>query len=145
MIDIPFEAAKQFCEEYQKHQCIILSWDETTGDTWVTTYGVGEKNSIQATHGGNLIKDFLELKREHDEIPIRFEEWKIESVERHWQRSGRNSKTYREVTHWFEPHTMKRKETIREEFIYDGQEYRLPDWAKGITKRISSVADNYIY
>lgn len=139
MQDVPFEAAKQFCEDYQKDQCIILSWDKTSGNTWVTTYGSGDENSIQAANAGKILKDYLQLQREHDVIPTRFEEWKIESVDRYYYASGRNYDTYKEVTYWFESHTMQRKESIRTETILTGATHQLPEWAKSITERRKSL------
>ena len=65
-MDISFDVAKQFCEDYHKDQCIILSWDKSSGETWVTTYGVGDENSIQATNAGKILKDYLKLQREND-------------------------------------------------------------------------------
>lgn len=145
MKEVPFEVAKQFCEDFQKDQCIILCWDQITGNTWVTTYGVGDNNSIQATNAGRMLKDYLKLQRENDVIPTRFEEWMIESVDRWRQVDGRNSWLYKEVTYWYEKHTMQRKETVRVADIYDGQEFLLPEWAKGITKRIKTSTDDKIY
>jgi len=145
MKEIPIEEAKRFCKDYQKDQCIILSWDKPTGKTWVTTFGVGDENSIQATNAGKIIKDYLQLKRENDVIPTRFEEWKIENVDRWKQVDGRNSWLYKEVTYWYESHTMQRKETMRQFSIYTGEEYKLPEWAQGITKRIKTSADDKIY
>lgn len=145
MKEIPFEVAKQFCEDYQKDQCVILSWDKESGKTWVTTFGVGDENSIQATNSGKMLKDYLKLQRENDVIPTRFEEWEIESVDRWRQVDGRNSWLYKEVTHWFEKHTLQRKETVRQASIYTGQEYSLPEWAQGITKRIKTSADDRCY
>jgi hypothetical protein len=134
MKDIPFEAAKQFCENYQKDQCIILSWDKQSGKTWVTTFGVGDENSIQATNAGKTLKDYLKLQRENDCIPTRFDDWKIESVDRYYYKSGRNYNTYVETTYWYEAHTMQRKETNRQvSELYDCS-YRLPEWAKSITE-----------
>jgi len=135
MKDIPFEAAKKFCEKYQKDQCIILCWDKKSGSTWVTTFGVGDENSIQATNAGKLLKDYLQLKRENDCIPTRFEDWKIEKVDRYYYASGRNYDTYVETTYWYEGHTMQRKESTRQETILTGEENKLPEWAKGITMR----------
>ena len=143
MKDIPFEAAKQFCEEYEKDQCIILSWDKKSGQTWVTTFGVGDENSIQATNAGKILKDYLKLKRENDCIPTRFEDWNIERVDRYYYASGRNYYTYMEVTYWYETHTMQRKETVRQETISDGEEWKLPEWAKGITTRRKSLDAQY--
>lgn len=139
MKNVPFEAAKEFCEEYQKDQCIILSWDKKSGETWVTTYGKGDDNSIQATNSGKILKDFLKLKRDNDCIPNRFEEWKIESVDRYFYASGRNHWTYKEVTYWFESHTMQRKETLRQAEIVTGGNWNLPEWAKSITDRRKSL------
>lgn len=145
MNNIPFEATKQFCEDYQKDQCVILSWDKPTGNTWVTTFGVGDENSIQATNSGKILKDFLKLKRENDVIPTRFEEWEIESVDRYYQMAGRNSWEYKEVTYWYEKHTLQRKETVRLASMYTNQEHSLPEWAKGITKRIRTSIDDKCY
>ena len=63
------------------------------------------------------------------------EEFKIESVDRYYYFSGRNGKNYVEVTFWYNPVSLERKETKRSESIYTGQEYQLPDWAKSITER----------
>ena len=133
--EIPFEEAKKFCKKYEKDQCIILSWDKETGNTWVTTFGVGDENSIQATNAGKILKDYLKLQRENDVIPTRFEDWEIESVDKYYYLSSRNGKTYVELTFWIEKHTMQRKETKREVGINDGQEYSLPDWARSIKER----------
>ena len=130
---IPFKAAEDFCKKYKKDQCIILSWDEESNETWVTTYGVGDANSIQATNAGKILKDYLKLQRESDCIPTRFEEWKIEKVDRYWYASGRNYTTYVETTFWYESHTLQRKETTREHTTLCGDNYALPEWAKSIT------------
>jgi len=143
MQNIPFEVAKDFCEKYEKDQCIILSWDKTSGETWVTTFGVGDENSIQATNAGKILKDYLKLQRENDCIPTRFEDWKIESVDRYYYASGRNYWTYKEVTYWYEAHTMQRKETVRQETISTGGEWNLPEWAKGITSRRKSLESDF--
>jgi len=143
MKNIPFEVAKQFCEDYEKDQCIILSWDKKSGETWVTTYGKGDENSIQATNAGKLLKDHLKLKREKDCIPTRFEDWKIESVDRYYYSSGRNHWTYKETTYWYESHTLERKETVRQQTITTGGEWDLPEWAKGITSRRKSLESGF--
>jgi hypothetical protein len=140
MRNIPISAAEQFCNEYKKDQVIILSWDKKSNETWVTTYGIGDNNSIQAANGGNAIKDFLQLKREANEIPERFKKWEIESVDRYWHLYGRNGEKYVETTFWYEPHTLERKETTRIEIISnEGERYALPEWAKSITERRRSL------
>ncbi len=58
------------------------------------------------------------------------QKWEIEKTDRFWHLSGRFSKTYTEVTFWYCPTTLERKETTRQEFICDGQEDRLPAWCK---------------
>lgn len=143
MKNIPFEEAKSICEKYKKEQCIILSWDSTTGETWVTTFGVGDANSIMACNGGIALKDFLKLKRENDEIPKRFEEWKIESVDRYWYYSSRYGKTYIETTFWFEAHTSQRKETQRKEYNFFGEKWQLPEWAKSIIEHKRTLDYDY--
>jgi hypothetical protein len=140
---VPIEEAKTFCEKYEKDQCIILCWDKTSGEMWVTTYGVGDPNSIQAAEGGRLVKDFLKLKRENDEIPERFKEWKIESVDRYYHFCNRYQTKYVETTYWYEPHTLERKETTRIFEINYQDIHKLPDWAKSITQRRNSLDFNY--
>lgn len=139
MKEIPFEVAKQFCEDFQKDQCIILSWDKQSGLTWVTTYGVGDENSIQAANAGKILKDYLKLQRDNDVIPTRFEEWKIESVDRYYYHSGRNFDTYVETTYWYESHTTERKESTRKQTITCGDKYSLPDWARSIVDHRRSL------
>jgi len=143
MQNIPFEQAKQFCEEYEKDQCIILSWDKASGETWVTTYGIGDTNSIQATNAGKVLKDYLNLQRENDCIPERFENWQIESVDRYWYWASRNGRTFVETTYWFESHTMQRKETKREIPNHYGDCYGLPEWAKNVQEHRKSLDCGY--
>lgn len=71
------------------------------------------------------------------------EEWKIESVDRYYYASGRNYWTYKEITYWYEIHTLDKKETVREETILINNEWRLPEWAKGITTRKRSLESNF--
>lgn len=136
---IPFEAAKEFCEQYEKDQCIILSWDKASGETWVTTFGVGDENSKQACNAGTILKDYLKLKREKDEIPERFKEWYVERVDRYWHWASRNGRSYIEITYWYEKHTLERKETKREVKNHYGETYSLPDWAKSINDHRRSL------
>lgn len=146
MKEVPIQEAERFCEEYKKDQCIILSWDEKSNLTWVTTYGTGHKNSIQAANAGKILKDYLELKRDCDEIPTRLEEWKINKTESWWESNGRNGRVYYEITHWYETHTRKQK-TSKREFSIPNSDYThtLPEWAQGITNRKTTSNDNYIY
>ena len=129
MKDIPISEAEKFCNDYQKDQVIILAWDRNSGDTWVTTYGKSDEDSAMAAQGANMVKDFLDLKREKDEIPKRFQSWKIESVDRYYYVGTRNSKDYVEITYWFDEITLERKETKREFRVYGRDTHNLPDWA----------------
>lgn len=65
------------------------------------------------------------------------QKWEIERTDRYWYLSGRFSKTYAEVTFWYNPYTLERRETKRQESISDGQEYSLPDWCKSCEYRKS--------
>lgn len=60
--------------------------------------------------------------------------WQIEKTESFWYNSSRNGKTWMEITFWFNPETMERKETRRSHSCYDGQEWENPDWTKPIEK-----------
>lgn len=71
MKDVPFSVARKFCEDYEKDQVIILSWDRTTKDTWITTFGVSDEDSEMAANGGNEIRKFLKLKGKKL-MPLRF-------------------------------------------------------------------------
>lgn len=90
-------------------------------------------------HGGHnnivLFKD----------IQVINEEWEIESVDRWYQTAGRNSLDYYEVTYWYDKISTERKEVVRNAFIFSGQEYSLPYWAKGITKKKRCSADDKMY
>ena len=69
---IPIKAAKEFASKYKKDQVIILSWDEETNSTWVTTYGKTIKDCEQAAKGGNEIKRLLKWPEEKcNEVPNR--------------------------------------------------------------------------
>lgn len=65
------------------------------------------------------------------------QKWEIETTDRYWYLSGRFSRTYVEVTFWYNPFTLERKETKRSESITDGQEHQLPDWCKSCNYRKS--------
>lgn len=82
-------------------------------------------------------RDKIESLIKH--LEQKFEDWKIESVDRYYYASGRNYWTYKEVTYWYEARTMERKESIRQETISTGGEWNLPEWAKGITSRRKSL------
>lgn len=143
MDKIPFEVAKEICEKYDEDQCIILTWNKKNNCTTVVTYGVGDSNSVQATNGGKEIKDFLQLKYETNAIPDRFKKWEISNVEKYFYHSGRNSITYVEMTCWIDPFSLERKETTREAYISDGEEWKLPDWAKTITFRNRKLESSF--
>ncbi len=72
-------------------------------------------------------------------------QWKIDTVDRYYYYCGRNSIEYVETTYWFNPETCERKETKRTESIYDGEQYKLPDWAKGITTRRRNLESDRVY
>lgn len=144
-MDVPIKAAQDFCEQYQKDQVIILSWDKRTSETWFTTYGKSDEDSAQAAKGGEALAEFLGMKLQNNEIPTRFQKWEIESVKRYWYLSGRNQTTYVELTHWYDPITLQRKETKRQQSIYDRCEHELEDWAKGITERNRKLDDQKVY
>ncbi|KAA6348034.1 hypothetical protein EZS27_004486 [termite gut metagenome] len=72
-------------------------------------------------------------------------EWKIERTDGYYYQCGRNSTTYVEATFWYHTGTLERKETSRQESIYDGQEYKLPLWAKSITTRRRSLESSRVY
>lgn len=55
-------------------------------------------------------------------------EWKIEKTDRYWFFSGRNCKHYIEITFWYNPSTLERKETTRTEDIFKGDEHKLSPW-----------------
>ena len=135
MIDIPISEAEKFCTDYEKDQVIILAWDRTSGDTWVTTYGKSDEDSAMAANGANMVKDFLDLKREKDEIPKRFEKWELEITEMYMYLNGRYSKCFVRISYWYNPITLERKETIEKEYCNDGQEHILPDWTKSCEYR----------
>lgn len=69
--------------------------------------------------------------------------FQIDSVDRYYYASGRNYWTYREVTHLFGVNSGARKETVREVTICTGEEWNLPDWAKGITSRKKHLESNF--
>lgn len=56
---IPIAAAKHIADEFGKDQVIVVTWDKTTGTTWVTTYGKTVDECTQAAEGGNRVKRAL--------------------------------------------------------------------------------------
>lgn len=73
------------------------------------------------------------------------EEWKIDRVDSYYYQCGRNNNEYVEVTFWFNPYSLERKETSRSVCCYCGQEYSLPEWAKVITKRNRLLESDRVY
>ncbi len=74
---------------------------------------------------------------------LTFAIWEIELVDRYYYASGRNHDTYKEVTFWFNPLSMERRETTREESVGTDEQWKLPDWAKSITTRRKSLEHNF--
>lgn len=81
-----------------------------------------------------------------EEIPITHwleetpnKSFSIEKVDRYWYWSGRNYKTYVEVTFWFDPFTQERSETTRSETATGEEYYNLPAWAKSITTHLKHL------
>jgi hypothetical protein len=73
------------------------------------------------------------------------DKWEIEDVDRYYYFCGRNNMEYVETTFWYNPKTMERKESKRTVYIYDGEQYKLPDWAKRITTRRRSLESDRVY
>lgn len=73
------------------------------------------------------------------------ERFEIDSVDRYYFFDGRNSKRYVETTFWYNPYTLERKETQRNEFITAGCEYKLPEWARSITVRRKDLESDRVF
>ena len=56
---VPVSAAKEFADKYEKDQVILISWENETQTTWVTTYGKTAEDCDQAAQGGNWLKKEL--------------------------------------------------------------------------------------
>jgi hypothetical protein len=70
---------------------------------------------------------------------LSFAVWQVESVDRYWFASGRNYDTYKEVTFWFNPLSLERRETVRQVTISYRDVYSLPEWARSITQHRKSL------
>lgn len=53
---IPIQAAKDFANKYGKDQVIIISYDNDTDMTWVTTWGRNIEDCRLAAESGNNLK-----------------------------------------------------------------------------------------
>ncbi|WP_147279643.1 hypothetical protein [Myroides odoratus] len=63
-------------------------------------------------------------------------EWQIESVDSFYYRCNRfYSYMYKEVTYWFNPKTLERKETERSVCIEVGERHKLPTWSSRCVHR----------
>jgi len=82
-----------------------------------------------------LKEDFIKAIEEY----LKLEGWKVEIVDRYYYASGRNYWAYKEVTYWYNTHSLQRKETVRQADIVTGGEWGLPEWAKGIIVRNKSL------
>lgn len=101
-----------------------------------------ERTCIVSEVGDGCIDEFVDTDKFYNRVKGLLTidltepgEWKIDSVDRYYYQSGRNYTTYKEVTYWYEIHTLERKETVRSETINDGSVHQLPEWARGITTR----------
>jgi hypothetical protein len=56
---LPIKIAKDISKEYNQDQVIIITWDKTSGTTHVVTYGKTKEDCVQASQGGNKIKNTL--------------------------------------------------------------------------------------
>lgn len=58
-IEVPWSAAKEIAEKFEKNQVIIVTWDDAHKMQHVTTYGTSRESSAQAAQGGNFVKEAL--------------------------------------------------------------------------------------
>lgn len=56
---IPISAAKEIGKKYDKDQVILVTFNKTIGDTWVTTWGKNLTDCKMAAEGGNFVKKAL--------------------------------------------------------------------------------------
>ena len=67
----------------------------------------------------------------------------LEKVERFWWYHNRNHKTYKEITFWYDPETLERKETERFWCTDDGTS--MPVWAECITSHNKMLDYSGVY
>ena len=53
--------------------------------------------------------------------PVEVDRWQIEKVDRYWYYCGRNNREFVETTYWYDPITLRRKETSEEKFLSVGR------------------------
>lgn len=63
--EIPITELKELSKKYDKNTMVLISYDELTDTTWVTTYGKTVKECKTACELGNDIKRFLGWPEEH--------------------------------------------------------------------------------
>ncbi len=68
------------------------------------------------------------------------QKFEIDRVERFWYWSGRNYQTFKEITFWYNPITLERKETSR---IWSGDDWNKPEWVQCITEHNKMLDANY--
>jgi hypothetical protein len=56
---IPVSAAQDIGKKFNKDQVILVTWDEKSGDTWVTTWGSNRAQCVMAAKGGDFVKEAL--------------------------------------------------------------------------------------
>ncbi|VXB03398.1 hypothetical protein [Chryseobacterium sp. 8AT] len=98
------------------------------------------KNNALESHDLSQLVRLLLKEVNHKSNDAKFE---IESVDRYFYFDGGNSKRYVETTFWYNPYSLERKETQRNEFITQGQEYKLPEWARSISVRRKDLEPNF--
>lgn len=60
--NVPISAAKEIAKKYNKAQVLLLCWEEETGLTHITTYGINKKHCDMAAAGGQVVAEALGLK-----------------------------------------------------------------------------------
>lgn len=59
--------------------------------------------------------------------------WEMGRIETYWYYSGRNAKTYVEITFFFNPYTLEITEKTRKHTCLVSDDWKRPEWARCIT------------
>lgn len=89
------------------------------------------------------VSELLRFVKRHEVTSIELTEFLIEKVDRYWFYCGRNCKQFVETTYWYNPITLEREERSRTDSFFPSDEYRMPEWCKGITEHRKSLDTQY--
>jgi hypothetical protein len=118
-------------EDSKGRICIIEGTEKPNSEFLIKRF-ICEIN-VQITKNETQEVTDLVLNALNNKEDVQPPKWEIERTDSYWYWSSRNGTSFVEITYWYDPINLERKETKRAVNNHYGDNYSLPDWAKAIT------------